>query len=277
MTTMSGSSPTRQAEPRERTSGYAPVSGLRTYYEIHGSGMPAVFLHSAWGHASWYPTLTANRRWICIDAQGHGRTADIDRPLTFEQMADDVAALLRHLQIERADLFGESFGGTIALNVAVRHPEVVRRVATYGSPFGPFQEAFRPDPEALSIAAGDEAVRFQREQYERVAPDASRWPAIFGKVRSIAWAGFSPDALRSIEAPLLIAVGDHDFLRLEHSVETFRRIPRAQLAVIPDAGHFVLSVEPEKLLPVVATFLDAPLPGLPFATQSSGFRPGTTR
>jgi pimeloyl-ACP methyl ester carboxylesterase len=110
-----------------------------------------------------------------------------------------------------------------------------------------------------------------------VAPDPKQWPTLFNKDNKIEWKGFSRDQLKSIKAPVLIVVGDRDFLRLEYCLEMFRQIPNAQLAILPDAGHFVLNVDPEKLLPTIATFLDAPIPGLPFATPRTGFHAGVNR
>jgi pimeloyl-ACP methyl ester carboxylesterase len=204
---------------------------------------------------------------------------DIDRPIRFEQHAEDVVALLKHLGIGQADFFGESFGGLIAAIIAVRYPALVGRVATYGAVFGPFQDAFKPEMLAtqLSLSAGAYGMQFQRENYKKVAPDPEYWPTIWGKVFSTQWGGLSGAELASIQAPFLIAVGDHDFVRLDHAVETFRTIPNAELAVIPDAGHFVLNAQPEKVMPAIEAFLDAPAVKIPFATTQTGYHPGETR
>src|SRR3981081_3825434 len=111
---------TRPAAVSSIRSGYASVNGLRMFYGRYGVGTPAVYVHPAWSHMGAVPALTANRDWIAMDLQGHGRTADRDRPMTFEQHADDVAALLKHLNIEQADFLGDSFGGTVAVMMAVR-------------------------------------------------------------------------------------------------------------------------------------------------------------
>lgn len=253
-------------------SGYAPVNGLQMYYEIHGTvtAKPLVTIHPALGLANVFPQLSRNRQLIAVELQGHGRTADIDRPLTFEQEADDVAALVKHLQIEQADFFGESIGGIVAVMMAVRHPELVRRVALYASPFSNSRAAVDLSPDAYNF-------QFPRENYERVAPDPTHWPTLFAKVQRMEWQGFSRDELQSIKAPVLIASGDHDFIPVEHSLEWSRVIPNAQLAVIPDAGHFVLNDDPEKLLPIIATFLDQPTSTVPFATPQTGYHPGVTR
>ena len=120
-------------------------------------------------------------------------------------------------------------------------------------------------------------IRYQRESYKKVAPDPSYWPRIYEKVGSIAWSGFSNDELASIRAPMLLIQGDHDFVRLEHSVETVRRIPRAELAVIPSASHFALSSEPDRVIPIVKHFLEKPDEELPLASAELGYHPGETR
>jgi pimeloyl-ACP methyl ester carboxylesterase len=267
------------------TSRYAPVNGLEMYYEIHGTvtARPLVTIHPWLGLADVFPSLIRNRQLIAVELQGHGRTADIDRPMTFEQHADDIAALMGHLRIEQADFFGESFGGTVAVQMAIRHPEIVRRVAIYGSILSKLQEVVPPESlaEFMRLTSDHRSVQFERENYERVAPDPRQWPTLFTKTGRAAgaWKGFSHDELKSIKAPVLIAAGDHDVLvpPVEHHLEMSRLIPNAQLAVIPDAGHFVLYEDPEKLLPIVATFLDLPTSTVPFATTISGYHPGETR
>jgi pimeloyl-ACP methyl ester carboxylesterase len=112
------------------------------YYETRGEGEPLVLLHGAFGLAMDLPALAKNRRVIAVELQGHGHTADIDRPLSVEQMADDTAALLKELKIERADFFGYSMGGVVALGVAIRHPSLVRKLAINGSYFGSVEAAF---------------------------------------------------------------------------------------------------------------------------------------
>jgi len=264
-------------------SGYAPVNGLEMYYEIHGTvdARPLVTIHPWLGLANVFPSLTRNRQLIAVELQGHGRTADIDRPITFEQHADDIAALLKHLGIGQADFFGESFGGTVAISIAVRHPELVCRIAIYGSILARFEEVIPPNSlaEFMTLTPNHPSVQFERENYQRVAPDPAQWPTLFAKSSRVVWKGFSHDELKSIEAPVLIAAGDHDVLvpPVEHHLEMSRLIPNAQLAVIPDAGHFVLYEDPEKLLPIVANFLDQPKSTLPFATTISGYHPGETR
>jgi pimeloyl-ACP methyl ester carboxylesterase len=261
-------------KPAGKKAGYAEVNGLRMYYEIAGEGKPAVYIHPVVSHSGLVPGLTGNRQWIAMDLQGHGRTADIDRPMTCEQHADDIAVLLKHLKIEQADFFGDSFGGTIAVMMAVRHPQLVRRVVCHGGSPAPYPGTAtdRPSPDS-------DVVKWQREEYAKVAPDPKQWPTLFDKAtRSLfAWKGFSSDALKAIKAPVLIACGDHDLIPVERCAEWSRMIPNAQLAVIPDSSHFVLFSEPEKLLPTLAAFLDQPTTKAPLGTAQTGYCPGVTR
>jgi pimeloyl-ACP methyl ester carboxylesterase len=242
---------------------YADVNGLKMYYEIHGTGRPLVWLHGAFGWANVNPILAKDRQVIAVELQGHGHTADIDRPLTCEHMADDVAALLRHLKIDQADVFGYSMGGKVALAIAIRHPEVVRKVAINGSHFGKLEEAF--EPESFKQFQGlppDFAPPPLKDAYDKIAPDPKHWPTLVAKVKKSAleFQGFAREDLKAIKAPVLIAQGDRDFIRPEHAVEMFRLIPNAQLAVFPGADHFLIFQAPEKLFPTVVAFLDAPMP-----------------
>lgn len=155
----------------------------------------------------------------------------------------------------------------------------MRRVVTYSATFSPPPSTLDPSTTHYERPPTAETrhLRFQRESYQKVAPDPSYWPRIYGKVESIQWRGFSKEELASIKAPMLIIQGDHDFVRLEHSVETLKLIPRAELAVIPSATHFALSSEQERILPIVRHFLEKPDEQLPLATAELGYYPGETR
>jgi pimeloyl-ACP methyl ester carboxylesterase len=262
--------------------GYAPVNGLKMYYEIEGTGDPLVHIPPAFGYAGLksFPALIRSHAVITMDLQGHGRTADIpDRPLTIEQYAKDVVGLLKHLGVAKADFFGESYGGVTAIMIAVRYPELVGRVATYGATFGPPQVAHNPQMVRFDRppTAETREFAFQRESYEKVAPDPDYWPRIWEKVASFVWRGFSNEDLASITAPVLIALGDRDFVRLEHAVDTLRLIRNAELAVIPDAGHFALMSEHERVIPIIKHFLAKPEKRIPVATAGMGYHPGETR
>ena len=262
--------------------GYAPVDGLKMYYEIEGTGEPLVFIPPAFGFAGMqsFSPLTKNHSVITVDLQGNGRTEDIpDRPISIEQYAKDVVGLLKYLGIQNADFFGESYGGDTVAIIAVRYPELVRRAVTYSATFGPPQDALDPVTTHFDRppTADSDYIQFQRDNYERVAPDPGYWPRIFDKVGNIQWEGFSKEELVSIKVPFLILVGDRDFVRVEHAVASFRQIPNAELAVIPDAGHFALFSEPERVIPIVKHFLEKPAHEIPVATSRTGYHPGETR
>lgn len=264
------------------TSGYATVNGLDMYYEIQGAGDPLIFIPPAFGFAGApsLPSQELGRTVVAVDLQGNGRTADVpDRPVSIEQYAKDVVALMGYLGIARADFLGESYGGNTAAWIALRHPEVVRRVATYAATFGPPERALDPAMTHYDTPPNAEShhMAFWRENYRKVAPDPSHWPAMFDKVGGIRWNGFSDEEMASIQAPMLILVGDHDFVSLEHAIDSFRRLPNAELAVIPDASHFALFSEPEKVIPILVRFLEEPSKRHPLATAEMGYQPGKTR
>lgn len=268
----------RTTEPR----GYAPINGLKMYYEIEGTGDPLVYTPPAFGFAGLksFPALVQSHSVITMDLQGNGRTADIpERPISIEQYAKDVVGLLKYLRISKADFFGESYGGNTVALIAIRYPELVGRVVTYSATFGPPQFALNPETTHFDHQPTPEArnIQFQRENYKKVAPDPNYWPKMFHKVGAIQWNGFSKEELASIRSPILIIVGDHDFVRVEHAIETVKLIPNAELAVIPDASHFVLFSEQERVIPIVSHFLEGPEKRIPLATAEIGYHPGETR
>ncbi len=272
---------TVQSIRRPTETGYAPVNGLNMYYEITGEGDPLIYIPAAFAFSgvTEFPELTKRSRVVQVSLQGHGRTADIDRPLSFEQHVKDIVALMRHLKIERANFFGWSYGGLVSMLIAMRHPELVGRIATYGSLYGAAQDALRPDMFGPPVedAADGPAHQFAYEHYKRVAPDPDHWPVIWKKLVNIAPYVFTREELASVKNRVLIALGDHDFIRLEHAFYAYSTIPNAELAVIPDAGHFLLHDRPWKLEPVVAEFFSAPEERLPFGTIATGYHPGKTR
>ncbi|GGS31154.1 alpha/beta fold hydrolase [Actinokineospora fastidiosa] len=253
---------------------YAPVNGLRMYYEIHGAGDPVVLLHGALSgietsFGALLPLLAKNRQVIAVEFQGHGRTADVDRPLTYPQLADDVAALLRHIGVDRADVLGYSMGGGIALELAMRHPDAVRKLVlasvTYtvdGCHPGLFEGMAELTPDMLV------GTPFE-EEYLRLAPDPQAFPALVEKVKGfdLSWRGWSEEAVRGIAAPTMVLIGDSDLARPEHAVEMFRLfgggvfgdvagLPDAQLAVLPGTTHVGITQRAEWIAPMVDEFLD---------------------
>ena len=178
-------------------------------------------------------------------------------------MADDTAALVKHLKIEQADFFGYSMGGNVALAVAIRHPNLVGRVAVNGSHYGKMEDAYEPETlKQFKSLPADFAPPMLKDHYDKVAPDPKQCPGLVAKVKKMGleFKGFPPEDLKSIQAPVLITLGDRDAVRPEHAVEMYRLIPNAQLAVFPGGDHFLLWTNSEKVLAPVAAFLDAPMP-----------------
>jgi pimeloyl-ACP methyl ester carboxylesterase len=269
------------ARSNSRT-GYAPVGELDMYHEIHGSGRPLVLLHGAYMTIDMLGPLLGGlaqtRRVIAVEQQGHGRTADIDRPISYEQMADDTAGLLAHLEIDQADVVGYSMGGGVALQLAIRHPEVVRKLVVASASFrsdgmpAVALEMFPSITPELFSGSPVEAA------YRRTAPNPDDFPKLVEKMKQLDTTEFAwpEEDIRAIAAPTLIILGDSDGIRLEHAVELFRLrgggvmgdlqgMPASQLAVLPATAHFVppgygLLDRTEWLLAMIPPFLDAPLP-----------------
>ena len=272
----------QQTIGRRGTGGrYAFVNGLKMYYEVRGPqrGTPIVFLHGAFSNiesdfGKILPTIAKTRQVIAIEQQGHGRTADIDRPLTYEQMADDVAELLRQLRVNNADFVGYSMGGGVAMYVAVRHPELVRKLVYAGG------ASYDPDGYYPELLDGEKKMTPDAfvgtpwlKTYMRIAPNKSDWPKLVEKIKvlDLNWRGLSDDQLRSIKVPTMIIVGDADVVRPEHVVKMFRLLgggvpgdlvglPRSRLAVLPGTTHVTLITRTNWLLSMIPEFLDAPVP-----------------
>jgi pimeloyl-ACP methyl ester carboxylesterase len=168
---------------------YAPVNGLDMYYEIHGSGEPLILLHGGVGAIEMFgevlPLLAAGRQVIAVDLQAHGRTADIDRPLSFELMADDIAALIKHLGFKKADVMGYSLGGGVALQATIRHPDVVRKLVLVSTPFK--RDGWYPEVLAGMGQMGPAAAEPMKQTpmyqlYAHVAPKPDDWPVMLTKL-----------------------------------------------------------------------------------------------
>lgn len=266
-------------------SGYAPVNGLEMYYEVHGEGEPLIVLHGAYmtvdAMGDIVPMLAKSRKVIAVELQAHGRTADVDRPLSYEQMADDVAAFIEHLGFEGADIFGYSMGSGAALQTAVRHPGVVRKLVVASVSYS--HEGMHPELLEFmpSITPETFAGSPFEEEYKRIAPNPEDFPTLVEKLKKLDMTPFEWD-MSAIEAPTFIIVGDSDVVRLEHIVEMFRHLgggvfgdmaglPKSRLAVLPATFHFERvddTISPGcgmldragLLAPMIREFLDAPTP-----------------
>jgi pimeloyl-ACP methyl ester carboxylesterase len=251
---------------QETQGSYAQINGLSMYYKIHGSGSPLVLLHGAFGTAEGWgtvlPTLAETHQVIVVELQGHGHTGDIDRPLSPQQLADDTAALLRQLGIQKADVFGYSMGGGVALALALQHPDLVRKLAVLGSAMGAMRDAYDPEVYKQFKSMTPENFHFPqvKDPYTRVAPDPSQWPVLVSKIVQMDdnFHGFDQQQMRSLQAPTLIMLGDRDGVRPEHAVEMYRLLPNAQLALFPNGDHFLLFSRPTTVLSTLVPFLTAP-------------------
>lgn len=257
------------------TTGYAPIHGLRMYYEVHGSGEPVVLLHGAFmaiplNWDGWIGALAKTRKVIAVEMQGHGRTADFARDMTSENLADDVAALLDYLKVPRADLIGYSMGGTVAMQCAIRHPDQVRKVVVLSSPFrrdGVVEEGAEALKNLTPELFKDSPLE---SEYKKLSPTPDDFPkfvrhmvASMSKERDL-----SAAQLKATKAPMFLIFGDADGIRLDHIAEMFRLKgggthgdlgPRtaSRLAILPDTTHVTLMQRTSVIVPMVVDFLDA--------------------
>jgi len=257
---------------------YARVNGLNMNYEIHGEGQPLVLLHGALSaigtsFGKLLPDLAKERQVIAVEMQGHGHTADIDRPLRYENLAADITALLTQIGIDQADLFGWSLGAGVALQTAIRHPEYVRKLVlasvTYNSG-GLYPELLAGIAHATPE---DMAGTPFYEEYMRIAPHPQDFPRLFARQQQLdgELQDWPVEAIRAIKAPTLLIIGDSDIVRPEHTVELFRLpgggvpgdpagLPRSQLAVLPGTTHVMVVERTEWLVSMLTQVLDTPIP-----------------
>src|SRR5258706_9451013 len=262
--------------------GYAPVNGLKLYYEIHGTGEPLILLHGGVGATDMFaealPALSKARKVIAGDLQAHGRTADIDRPLSLEAMADDIAALIKHLEMRRADVMGYSMGGGVALRTAIQHPDVVRKLVLVSTAFK--KDGWYPEIRAGMAQMGPEAAEPMKQtpmyQLEaRVAPRPADWPVLLTKLGEMMKKDYDwSREVAAIKAPTLLVFGDADAVPPAHAVQFFELhgggkkdggwdgsgMSNARLAILPGLTHYTIFSSP-MLASTVTPFLEAPMPG----------------
>jgi pimeloyl-ACP methyl ester carboxylesterase len=225
-------------------SGHAPVNGIDMYYEVHGrrDGVPLVLLHGGGStidvtFSRVIPVFAGSRRVIAVEEQGHGRTTDRNQPVTFESSADDVAGLLRHLKVDTADILGFSNGASVALQVAIRHPHLVRKLI-FASAVTKKDGAQPQLWEFMDKADFSNMPQQLKDAFLRVNPDMQKLKTMHDKdaERMRSFKDVPDDSVRSVRAPTLIVLGDQDIVKLEHAVELTRLIPGARLLILP-AGH----------------------------------------
>src|SRR5215211_8219082 len=261
------------------THGYVPVNGLNMYYETYGgTSRPLVLLHGAFSaigtsFSEILPELAKSRQVIAFELQAHGRTADIDRPLTLEGMADDVAAALQQLGMAQADVFGFSMGAGVALHFAIRHPELLRKLVLASVTFN--MSGVHP---GLMEGLGEMKPEMMfgspwHAEYLRIAPNPDGFARLFAKKAQMdrQLKDLPEETIRAIKAPTLIILGDSDLVRPEHAVEMFRLLgggvfgdtpaglPNSQLAVLPGTSHVTVVDRADWLVAMIDTFLDAPV------------------
>ena len=259
-------------------SGYVDVNGVHMYYETRGAGQPLVLIHGAFSAIGTsfdaiVPGLAKSRQVVGFELQAHGRTADIDRPLRLEQLADDVAAAIQQLGIGPADVLGYSMGAVVALHVAIRHPEVVRKLVFVSATFtlsgvhpGLMEGMQEMKPEMMYGSPW-------HDEYMRIAPDPGHFATLFAKKTEMDQntKDIPAEAISSLKAPTLIIIGDSDIGRPEHAVEMFRLLgggvfgdmaglPKSQLAILPGTMHTTTTQRADLLLAMIPPFLDAPMP-----------------
>ena len=258
---------TPDSKPLE--SGHVPINGINMYYEVHGrqDGVPLVLLHGGGStievtFGNVLPALAGRRRVIALEEQAHGRTTDRNTPVTFESSADDVAALLRHLQVDPADVFGFSNGASVALQVAIRHPELVRRMV-FASSFTKRAGAQPQFWEFMKHADFSNMPQPLKDAFLKVNPDAQQLRTMHDK-DAARMQGFTdvPDAaVRSVRAPTLIVLGDQDIVTLEHALELTRLISGARLLILPGGhgdylGEAVMTQKPTRYPELTARLID---------------------
>ncbi len=257
---------------------YVSVNGLSMYYEIHGEGQPLVLLHGAFSaigtsFGKILPGLAKTRQVVAFELQGHGRTADIDRPLSIEGMMEDVAAALPQLGIKQADVLGYSSGGSVALHFTLRHPEMLRKLILMSVSYtlgglhpGLMEGMGEMKPEMMYGSPW-------HDEYMRLAPRPEDFNRLFEKKTQMdkQIKDFPEEAIRGIKAPALLVIGDSDLIRPEHAVEFFRLLgggvfgdtpaglPNSQLAILPGTSHVSIVDRAELLVPIINSFLDAPV------------------
>jgi pimeloyl-ACP methyl ester carboxylesterase len=269
---------TRRTKSTEQAvkSGYAAVNGLKMYYEIRGTGEPLLLLHGGVGGIEMFgtnlPALAKHRQVIAVDFQAHGRTADIDRPLRYESMADDMAALLKSLGIEKADVMGNSLGGGIALQTAIRHPERVRKLVLVSTVFK--REGWYPEVLAAFAQMGPQAAQGMKQSPLAQLYPSVDWGVLFSKIgdletREYDW---SKD-VAALKVPTMIIFADADSIQPTHIVEFYGLLGGGkrdagldgsgrsihQLAIVPGVTHYGIDASPS-LASTVIPFLDAPMP-----------------
>jgi pimeloyl-ACP methyl ester carboxylesterase len=272
-----------EAEMKPTSSGYAEVNGINLYHEVYGQGEPLVLIHGGLTTIGemegWVQALAKMRRVIAVEMQGHGRTADTDRPMSFATMGDDIAALLNYLEIPRADLVGHSFGGASAIRVGIRHPDKVRRLVVISSPYarsGWYPEA-QKGMSQISASMAENMMQTPTGKLSKQWPEPQRFPHFLDKMGKMMTEDYDWSAqIAKLVIPVLLVFADNDSVSQKHIAEFFAllgggvkepgwlntQLSKSRLAVVPGYSHynFIASAEVPQ---IVSRFLADPLTNPP--------------
>lgn len=249
------------------------------YYEVRGTAragtVPLVLLHGAMSatgtsFGSLPDLLAQSRQVIAIEQQGHGHTADIDRPLSIPAMVEDTMAMLTHLGIDRADVFGYSLGAGIAVHILLAAPKLIRRAVLASVVFDPsglHPQLLEPPPAQPDGVSADDLQRRFEEEYRRVAPNPDNWPSLARKLAAMRLPSLSNATIEAIDTPILLIVGDNDMVTPEHAVAVYRLLgggvlgdlgpmPFARLAILPGTSHIGVTERADMLMAMIPPFLD---------------------
>ena len=272
-----------EAEMKPTSSGYAEVNGINLYHEVYGQGEPLVLIHGGLTTIGemegWVQALAKTRQVIAVETQGHGRTADTDRPMSFATMGDDIAALLNYLEIPRADLVGHSFGGASAIRVGIRYPDKVRRLVVISSPYarsGWYPEA-QKGMSQISASMAENMMQTPTGKLSKQWPEPQRFPHFLDKMGKMMTEDYDWSAeIAKLVIPVLLVFADNDSVSQKHIAEFFAllgggvkepgwlntQLSKSRLAVVPGYSHynFIASAEVPQ---IVSRFLADPLTNPP--------------
>jgi pimeloyl-ACP methyl ester carboxylesterase len=275
------------------SSGYVDVNGINLYHEIYGEGEPLVLIHGGLTTIGemrgWVESLATTRQVIAVEMQGHGRTADTDRPMAFATMADDIAALLDYLKIPKADLAGHSFGGAIAIRVAIQHPDHVRRLVVISSPNA--RSAWYPETQKgmsqVDASLAGQMMQTPTGQFSKHWPEPQRFPRFLDKLGKLMSENYDWSAeIAKLPMPVLLVFADNDSVAQKRIAEFFAllgggvkepgwlntQLSKSRLAVVPGYSHYNFLTSPE-VPQVIGKFLADPLTAPAGAVAASQVAP----